>query len=205
MVDIHPDRVKRVKVPETKESLYLVTIDPMVKSGLQQRFYGSNTASAQNAPLPYPEFWKRVDEMAFGEASHLAEKPLVGPFAVQMEIYMAPEDSLISATAHPTKGESYQCYRYSGSKKKGYVTIHPDRVKKVSETLVDYFLILAEKPNGVTVMSQRIPMPFEEVQIEIPKVDKKSAHNLIYGESLDGLQKHQRPNIMIWYSYLNNR
>ena len=70
VVDIHPERVQRVRIPETKESLYLVTIDPMVKSGLQQRFYGSNTArSAQNEPLPYPEFWKRVDEMVL--AKHL--------------------------------------------------------------------------------------------------------------------------------------
>ena len=62
-------------------------------------------------------------------------------------------------------------------------------MKKVSETLVDYYLVLAEKPNGLTVESQKIRPPFVAVELELPKVDKKSAHNLIYGESLDGLQK----------------
>ena len=88
----------------------------------------------------------------------------------------------MQGTTHTPKGGSFTSYRYSGSKRKGFVTIHSDRVKKVSETLIDYFLVLAEKPNGLTVMSQKIPLPFEEVQIDLPKVDKKSAHNLIYGD-----------------------
>ena len=38
VVDIHPERVKRVKVPTTNETLYLVIVDPVVKIGPMQQF-----------------------------------------------------------------------------------------------------------------------------------------------------------------------
>ena len=100
--------------------------------------------------------------MSFGEASHLQDKPLVGPFAVQMEIYSVPEYDLMPGTIHPAKGES-----------KGFVTIHSDTVKKVSETLADYYLVLAEKPDGLPMEKLKIKLPFEEAQLDLPKLDKK--------------------------------
>ena len=190
IVDIHPKRVKRVKVPKTKEELYLVIIDPILKSGAMissSYRIGAPPTTRREEPR-YPAFLPRMDEMSFGEASHLQTKPIVGPFAVQMEIYFVPESYLMPTTAHPTKVEPYMFYRYSGSRKKGFVTIHSDRVKKVSEALVDYYLVLAEKPDGLAVETQKIRPPFVAVELELPKVDKKTAHNLLYGESLEGLQ-----------------
>ena len=123
-----------------------------MKIGLMPSVSYRAGAQPTQSELPtYPAFLPRVDEMSFDEASHLQAKPLVGPFAVQMEVYSAPEDSLLPTTAHPAKVKPYSCYRYSGSRKKGFVTIHSDRVKKVSEALVDYYLVLAEKPEGISV------------------------------------------------------
>ena len=108
---------------------------------------------------------------------------------------------MVPTTAHPTKQDPYVCYRYSGSRKKVFVTIHNQKVNKVSEGLVDYYLVLVEKPGKIAIEAKRLP--FEEVQFELPKVDKKTAHNLLYGESLDGLQEPSKPNTIIWYSYPN--
>ena len=60
--------------------------------------------------------------MSFDGAYHLLTKPVVGPFAVQMEIYSVPEGDLLPSTAYPTKGKPYIFYRYSGSR-----TVIPDR------------------------------------------------------------------------------
>ena len=67
------------------------------------------------------------------------------------------------------------------------MNIHHGRVKKVSERIVDYYLTLIEKPGAIAIKAKRQRLPFEEVIVELPKVDKKTAHNLLYGESLDGL------------------
>ena len=165
IVDVHPECVSRAKDPETKAELYLVLIDPSLKSGAMtsSSYRIGGPLSTQRQDPKYPAFLPRVDEMSFGDASHLQTKPVVGPFAVQMEIYSASESDLMPSTAHPSKGDPYVCYRYSGSKKKGIVTIHSDRVKKVSEGLVDYYLVLAEKPNGLKVETQKIRPPFVAV------------------------------------------
>lgn len=51
----------------------------------------------------YPPFLPRVNKMT--EAYQLHIKPVIGPFAVQMEIYSAPIDFMIPTTTHPLKGE----------------------------------------------------------------------------------------------------
>ena len=108
IVDIHPERVQRAKDPETKAELYLVLIDPNLKSGemTSSSYRTGGPLSTQRQDSKYPAFLPRVDEMSFGDASHLQDKLIVGPFAVQMEIYSAPEGDLIPTTAHHSKGES---------------------------------------------------------------------------------------------------
>ena len=75
-------------------------------------------------PLPtqredpkYQAFLPLVDDMTYDEVSSLQNIPIVGPYAVHMEIYSEPEDSMKPATADPTNGDPYVCYRYSGSRK----------------------------------------------------------------------------------------
>ena len=114
MVYIHPERVQRVTDPKTNEKLYLVIIDPILKSGAMTSVYyriGAPPPTQREEPK-YPAFLTRVDEMSFGEASLLLQtKPIVERFAVHIEIYSAPESDLMPSTAHPPKGEPYTCYR----------------------------------------------------------------------------------------------
>ena len=80
--------------------------------------------------------------------------------------------------------------------KKGFVTIHHKRVKKVSEGQIDYYLVLIEKPGKMAIVASRLP--FEEVQLEFPKEDKKTAHNLHYGEIIPIFKNYFLP---YWQSF----
>ena len=212
-VMIHPDRVRKVKYQHTGEDICLVAINTPLMTMMTSKSYMIGGPLPTPEEPKYRDLRLRVEEMSFDEAYMLKSTPMIGPFAKQMELFKAPMGTMYQGRNHAPSEEVTDVYLYSGERKKSNVTIHASRVKIVSEGLEDFYLVLAEAklgddvemsvktPSTTTLVEEPSPLEIRGApkivaqvaqpsllsQGELKVIDKTSYHNLLYGDSLDGL------------------